>query len=128
LTNNFIKLKFNPMKKLVTPLLKKISILALLTLSLLTLSNCRKNLQEQTKPESNLVTRQISEQSAKLSKQDELLLDSIYNSYEYSKIAEITNKTQAFIAKMQEYTDKNFDKKQSKYRTSKQDFDDNLNL
>ncbi|MBU1759509.1 MAG: hypothetical protein KKB19_01530, partial [Bacteroidetes bacterium] len=126
--NNFIKLKFNPMKKLVTPLLKKISILALLTLSLLTLSNCRKNLQEQTKPESNLVTRQISEQSAKLSKQDELLLDSIYNSYEYSKIAEITNKTQAFIAKMQEYTDKNFDKKQSKYRTSKQDFDDNLNL
>ena len=116
------------MKKFVTPLLKKISILALLTLSLLTLSNCRKNLQEQTKPESNLVTRQISEQSAKLSKQDELLLDSIYNSYEYSKIAEITNKTQAFIAKMQEYTDKNFDKKQSKYRTSKQDFDDNLNL
>ncbi|MBD3750612.1 MAG: hypothetical protein IE931_14080 [Sphingobacteriales bacterium] len=92
------------MKKLFTKHFKKVSLIGIIVFGLLFLSNCKKDLPEQKKLENNLITPDISEQTTKLSKQDELLLDSIYESYEYSKIAEIANKTQAFIAKMQEYS------------------------
>lgn len=86
------------------------------------ISSCKKEIN--TNPElSNQLQETILIEDYKINENDQKLLDSIYLTYEFLKIAEIANKTQGVISLLEEYNNPTTKKSTLKYRANKTDYD-----
>jgi hypothetical protein len=104
--------------------MKKLFKLTLLCFISLIIVSCKKEINDlintDKQNQENLLVSEF-----KINDKEQKLLDSIFKSDEFFKIAEMANKTQGFISRLEEYNDPAILKSTLKYRANKLDYDYN---